>query len=212
MSRILVLLLLVSFAEMSLAQSYGTTLGIRLGNNANYRSLGLTMNQRIVKHVTLEGIVQSDFKYNTTGHLMIRRHQSLLSRRLNAYVGTGFSFGVEESEFKDDQNVLIRPVDNKTMGVDLVAGLEFTLLKATISLDYKPNINLVGREPWYAGQVGISARTVIISGAQQNKNRRKRLREKKRDDRQDERDEKDNPIFRDWFERTFQKDIDDDDY
>lgn len=203
--------LLVGIAWSAQAQSYGTTLGLRLGNSQNYRSVGLTLNQRIRKHVTLEGVIQSDFRYNTTGHFMIRRHQSLVSKRLNAYVGTGLSFGIEESEFKNDQNMLIPTVNNHTAGVDLVAGLEFTLLKASISLDYKPNINLVGRKPWYAGQVGISARTVLVSGAKLNKNRRKRQREQRRKERQESRDD-DSPLFKDWFERTFKKDDSDSDY
>lgn len=212
MFRFILFILLVIAGSGAQAQSYGTTLGVRLGNSQNYRSVGLTINQRIVKHVTLEGIIQSDFRYNTTGHFMIRRHQSLLSKRLNAYVGTGLSLGIEESEYIDDMNRVIYTVDNRTVGVDLVAGLEFTLLKASISLDYKPNINLVGREPWYAGQVGISARTVLVSGAKQNKNRRKRQREQRREERQESREDDDSPLFKDWFERTFKKDDSDNDY
>lgn len=163
------------------AQSYGTSLGLRFGNQTDYRTIGLTAQQRIKKGWTIEGIVQSDFNNNTTIHALVERHRRLISKRFNYYYGTGLSAGTEESIIKNPiTKEIITTYGNATVGVDLIFGVEITLLKANISIDYKPNINLMGRNPWYSGQVGISARSVLIKGSTQNKNRRQKIRAKRK--------------------------------
>ena len=163
------------------SQSYGTSLGLRFGNQSDYRTIGLTAQQRIKKGWTIEGIVQSDFNNNTTFHALIEKHQRLISKRFNYYYGAGLSAGTEESILK---NPLTREITttygNATVGVDLILGVEITLLKANISIDYKPNINIIGRNPWYSGQVGISARSVLVKGSTQNKNKRQKNRAKRK--------------------------------
>lgn len=169
------------FSHAAHAQSYGTSLGLRFGSQQDYRTIGLTGKHRIQKGWTVEGIVQSDFNYNTTFHALIERHERLISKRFNYYYGTGISLGQEASTLKDPATKeIISTYGNRTLGVDLIFGIELTLLKANISIDYKPNINLIGRNPWYAGQVGISARSVLVKGSTQNKNRRQKNRQKKR--------------------------------
>lgn len=176
----MVLVVIVIFSGTLRAQKYGTTLGVRLGND-RYRTLGLTMEQRLLKKVTFEGILQSDFNSNTTAHALIKRHHSLLTKRLNLFGGVGFSMGSEESIRKDpDTREIITTYGNATMGADLIVGAELTLLGYNVSLDYKPNFNLTGRDNWYQSQVGISVRTVLIKDKERKKNKRKREREKKK--------------------------------
>ncbi len=178
-----ILLCLIIGINSTSAQSYGAALGLRLGDNNFSRTVGLTGKYRILKHVTLEGIAQTDFSRNTTFHFLIEQHQSILSKRLNFYIGTGVGFGEEESEIKDPQTKqIIYTYGNPTFGIDLIAGIEFTLLRYSLSLDYKPNFNLWGREQWVRGQIGLSLRYVMITGAAQNKNRRKRAREKRKEE------------------------------
>ncbi len=163
------------------AQSYGTAMGLRFSNNNQYRMVGLTAQQRIMKGLTVEGILQSDFNANTTIHAILERHRRLVTKRFNYYYGAGLSLGIEESREKVPESMqIIHTYGNSTMGVDLIAGVEFTLLRINLSIDYKPNINIVGREPWYSGQVGISARSVLVKGSKQNKNKRKKARIKRR--------------------------------
>src|SRR5690554_3391706 len=177
----LIAVCLLALVPQARAQSYGTALGLRFGNQSEYRSLGLTVQQRVKKGLTLEGIVQSDFNNNTTVHGLIKKHDRLISKRFNYYYGTGLSAGTEVSIIKDPASREITSTyGNATVGVDLIAGVEITLLKVNISLDYKPNINLVGRNPWYTGQVGISVRSVIVKGSTQNKKKRQKNRAKKR--------------------------------
>jgi len=172
------------FIHNGFAQRYGTALGLRMGNNQNSRTIGLSAQQRVFKKVTLEGIIQSDFDRNTTFHFLVERHNPIISKRFNYYLGAGVSSGWEESFVKvPDVNQIIHTYGNPTTGVDLIAGIEMTLAKMVISLDYKPNFNLSGREEFYRSQVGISARMVLVKSKEQDKKKRKRQREKRKSKR-----------------------------
>ncbi|MCH7412155.1 hypothetical protein MM213_01570 [Belliella sp. R4-6] len=180
--------LLLSFflfcSNGSFAQRYGTAAGLRLGSNDFSRTVGITAQQRILKHVTLEGIIQSDFSRNTTMHLLIEKHKPIISKRFNYYYGLGYSLGWEESNVKNPATMeIVTTYGNNTNGIDLIAGIEMTVLNTTISLDYKPNFNMSGREEFYRGQVGISARTVIVKSKVQDKKRRKKARAKRKKNR-----------------------------
>ncbi len=183
------------------AQSYGATFGLRLGNDPDSRSIGLSAQYRLAKTVTVEGILQSNFQHeNFMAHLIIERHKRIISRRINFYVGGGFSIGNETSISVDPETRQeIRTHGNPTLGTDLILGAETTMLGYNFSLDYKPNINFTGREQWYVSQVGISARQVVIKSNAQKKHKRKRARAKKR--KQRERD--DEPWLREWYDKTF---------
>jgi hypothetical protein len=157
------------------AQHYGTAFGVRLANSDIKRTVGLSLQQRVMEKVTLEGILQTDFSRNTTLSVLAEKHQSIISKRFNYYYGGGLSFGKEESFVKNPSTKeIIHTYGNTTAGVDFIAGIEMTLANAVISLDYKPNINLTGREEFYRGQVGISARTVLVKSKEQKKKQRQR--------------------------------------
>lgn len=165
-----------------LAQSYGTSAGLRMGSNKNHRTVGLTLQQRVLKDITLEGIVQSDFNNNVTAHLLVEKHSRIISKRFNYYYGAGLSLGSEESIVKNPETrEITHTYGNGTVNADLILGIEMTMLGANFSLDYKPNVNIVGnRGPWYAGQVGISARHVIVKSSVQKRNQRKKKRNKRK--------------------------------
>jgi hypothetical protein len=157
------------------AQHYGTATGVRLANSDLSRTVGLTLQQRVANKLTVEGILQSDFNLNTTLSVLVQQHRSLLSQRFNYYSGAGLAFGKEESLVKNTATKeIIHTYGNATTGIDLIAGIEMKLANAVISLDYKPNINLSGREEFFRGQVGISARTVLVKSSEQKRNQRQR--------------------------------------
>lgn len=176
------IVIFLSSSYTVMAQSYGTSGGIRLGSNKNHRTVGLSLQQRVLKDITLEGIVQSDFNNNFTAHLLAEKHSRIISKRFNYYYGAGLSLGSEESIIKNPETrEITRTYGNGTVNVDLIVGIEMTMLGANFSLDYKPNVNLVGnRGPWYAGQVGISARHVIVKSSVQKRNQRKKKRNKRK--------------------------------
>mgnify|MGYP006267531287 CR=1 FL=1 len=185
----LFLFVLTLFIQPILSQKYGTTLGLRFANGQQ-RMVGLSAQQRLLKHVTFEGILQTDFQRNTTAHGLLIRHYPVLGKRVNFYGGAGVSVGNEESIVEEaDSRTVITTYGNKTMGADLIIGAELTLLGLNVSLDYKPNFNIAGKENWYEGQVGISVRTVLIKDKQFRKNKRKRERLKRRQERREGRNE-----------------------
>jgi hypothetical protein len=180
----LLLFLLISTSTL-MAQRYGTAAGVRFGNSNLSRTFGLSIQQRIVDRVTLEAILQSDFSRNTNFSLLVERHRPIISKRFNYYYGGGIAFGKEESFVKNEETMQIdHTYGNSTVGVDLIAGIEFTVANTVLSLDYKPNINLAGRSEFYRGQVGISARTVLVKSKEQKKKQRQRQRAKKSSQKQ----------------------------
>ncbi len=197
------LLILLSLPLMLSAQSYILSGGLRLGNGSTGRMVGLTAQQRFAKHYTLEEIIQTDFTRNTTVHVLGKKHIPIVTRRLNVYGGAGLSFGSEESR-QTIGTETITTKGNGTMGVDLIAGAEFTLAKVNVSVDYKPNFNLAGdRNPWATGQIALSARTVLVKGNFFKKLKRKHKRKKRQRQRQRQRekarDNKDAPERPNWW-------------
>jgi hypothetical protein len=194
---------------MALSQSYGTSVGLRLSNGDDFRMGGITMQQRIFNKVTLEGIAQTDFRHNHTAHILAERHKNIITKRLNFYVGAGLSGGLEENSLtlrNPDETITITSYNNATMGIDLIAGLEFTLLSYTVSLDYKPNFNLKGRDLWYQGQVGISVRGVLVKGSTWNKHKQARQKEKNKKERGRQANSgKEYPSIGEFFNSKFQK-------
>ena len=172
-----------SFLEAK-AQRYGTALGIRMGNSEVSRTFGITAQQRIADHASLEAILQSDFNLNSTFSILAKKHHPIISKRFNYYYGAGFSLGKEESFLKNESDRTIsRTYGNTTTGVDLIGGIEMTLLNSVISLDYKPTINLSGRSEFYRGQIGISARMVVVKSKEQKKKQRLRQRARNKQNR-----------------------------
>ncbi|WP_035074649.1 hypothetical protein [Anditalea andensis] len=174
--------IMIIFSGPVLAQSYGTSGGLRLGSNKHYRTLGVSVQQRVLKDITLEGIIQSDFSNNHTAHLLVEKHSRIISKRFNYYYGAGMSIGSEESLVKNHETrEITRTYGNGTLNADLIIGIEMTMLSTNFSLDYKPSVNIIGnRRPWYAGQIGISARHVFVKSAVQKRNQRKKKRNKRR--------------------------------
>lgn len=181
-SYTLISLLILVFLSLEVeAQRYGSAVGIRMGSNDFSRTFGLSAQQRVFKHITLEGILQSDFRNNSTAHLLVEVHRPIISKRFNYYYGAGISGGWEESFVKDTESKqILHTYGNATSGVDIIAGVELTIANTVISLDYKPNFNLSGREEFIRGQVGITARMVLVKSKEQDRKRRKKARSKRR--------------------------------
>lgn len=162
------------------AQRYGNAVGIRLGNNQISRQLGITFQQRVMDRTSLEAILQTDFARNSSLSLLLEKHRPIISKRFNYYLGAGVSFGNEESFKKNEiEKEIVQTYGNKTMGIEGIGGIEFTIAKTVLSIDYKPNFNLTGREEFYRGQVGFSARTVLTKSKEQKRKQRRRKKAKK---------------------------------
>lgn len=175
--KAILLFFFIIASNVSFSQRYGTAFGLRLGNSDLNRTIGISLQQRIQDRFTVEGILQTDFSRNTTISILAENHHPIISKRFNYYLGAGIAVGNEESFVKNGASKeIIHTYGNQTFGLDLIGGLEMTMANAVISLDYKPNFNIAGREEFFRGQVGISARTVLVKSKEQK--RKQRLRQK----------------------------------
>lgn len=139
---------IISYGGIS-GQGYNTALGVRLGQD-----MGFTIQQRIAKKMTVEGIAQYNRRYEeSTMTLMIESHMPILFRRINIYTGIGPHY-----MWSQNRETTIDP----STGVTLVAGFEIAIGRMNLSWDYKPMINVSGSQPGFRGQSAISARYVIF--------------------------------------------------
>jgi len=183
-SFILLIVSISFFATFSFAQGYITTAGVRLGNNDNIRTAGITLQQRFLKKGTLEAIAQTNFKDNTTIHLLGEYHQNIISRKFNFYMGAGLSGGWEKYSLKGNTEPTTGKTQVKTLDADLIAGVELTMLRWNVSFDYKPNFNIFGRESWYQSQVGVSVRAVLWNESDLKKRQKEKARAKKKKEKE----------------------------
>lgn len=170
-NSILAVLLIVCAAKIATAQSYVTAGGMRLGTD-----WGLTLQQRIAEHTTIEGILQKSFQRDevmVTG--LVERHYKLLFNGLNLYMGAGLHKG-----WNNQPSTMENPEGFKNpFGITGIGGLELSIARLNLSYDFKPAINLVGGEQTVYVQTGLSLRYIFYS----NRDLRKKEREQKREER-----------------------------
>ena len=153
------------------AQSYNTTLGLRMGTD-----WGLTVQQRILKRITIEGIIQSSARRDEAViSLLLEKHMPVLTRRFNIYYGAGLHKGWIEQPLRAEDAI------PNPFGLSLIAGGEMTLLRLNLSYDIKPVINFTGGTSSMYFQSGISIRYVLNKKKKQawEKNKRRRKNGKK---------------------------------
>lgn len=161
-------LFILMTATACLGQSYGTAAGLRLG-----KYIGLTVNQRVLPRLSVEGMYQTtldgDQQYFTG---LVKRHHGIISRRLNVYYGGGAHIGRVSTTFDDTR------LTNTFTGVDAVLGVELTLFRFNVSVDYKPAIN-VGQDNWFENQGAVSVRYVLFETDRKKMRQREQARKKK---------------------------------
>jgi hypothetical protein len=170
----LILHALISLAPVSLfSQAYMTAGGLRLGTD-----WGLTVQQRLAKSVTFEGIVQSSLQREEvmlTG--LVEKHYPLVFRGLNLYAGAGLHKG-----WLSTASPVEPPVRTfgDPFGLTLIGGAELTLGRLNFSYDFKPAINLSGGEKNFYTQTGISVRYVFLNNKVYKKHLKKRKKAKRK--------------------------------
>ena len=145
------------------AQAYGTAAGARVGDG-----WGLTLQQQVAVHTTIEGILQRDFKTkDVTLCVLAEQHKNLLSRGFNLYFGAG----LYKTWLEPNANLIVQPSD--PWGICPIGGLEITLGKFNIAGDFKPNLRIGGGDSSNKGfswHSGISIRYVFAGRYFKNDN------------------------------------------
>ncbi|HFA49389.1 MAG TPA: hypothetical protein ENJ95_10270 [Bacteroidetes bacterium] len=160
------------------SQSYMTAGGLRAGTD-----WGLTVQQRLTKNTTFEGIVQSSLQRE---ELMLtalaERHYALVFRGLNIYMGAGLHKGwlanVQSSE--------LVPLERKDpFGLTFIGGAEMKLGRFNISYDFKPAINIFGGEKKFYTQTGASVRYIFLNNKVWKKKQKAKRKKKRKENPKD---------------------------
>jgi hypothetical protein len=132
-------------AASASAQKYGTAGGVRIEPDR----LGFTVQQRVLKNTTGEGIAMGNAR-EVSGHLLAQQHFPLLGQRLNVYFGAGVHYGNHK-----ERGVYLGP--------DLITGIEYKVnaMPLLLSFDFKPAIHLAYAD-WLTPSTGFSLRYVFI--------------------------------------------------
>ena len=129
------------------AQKYRTAAGFRLGKGTT----GLTIQQKIFDHVTLEGLGTASAR-EFSGTLLVERHFGILGPSLNYYLGAGGHVGKNQ--------------DTGTFGgLDGVIGAEYkiALTHFVLSFDLKPTVEFnSGDGDWSRFPTAFSVRYIIL--------------------------------------------------
>ena len=147
MKRTFLIGIIIIITNQLPAQKYITAAGVRFSNEG----FGLSLQQRIFEHTTIEAIGQINFK-EVSATAMIEHHNNLLfTKSLNMYGGIGPSVG----------KYLLS--DSSYVGCNLVFGVEYKvlLLPLVISADLKPAFKLQ-EDDWFHLRIGFSFRYVLL--------------------------------------------------
>lgn len=165
------------FISFTAAQSYTTAAGIRLGTD-----LGITVQQRVAKRVTVEGILQSSLRRDEMLlTALLEKHNPVLTKRFNIYTGGGLHTGWKTNNNEDFKN---------PFGVTGVIGAEFSIGRVNLSYDFKPAFNITGGDKRFYGQTAVSARYIFVKQKVFNdilKKRKKKQKAKRKAQRKKDR-------------------------
>ncbi len=133
---------------------YNTVAGIRIGDD-----FGISAAQRIADKTTIDLTVQpGTFAGRQLAMLMVKQHSSLLTKRLNFFLGGGLYARNIETIVNDAS------VFNKTAGVGFTLGGELTLGNLSIAADYVPLVYFGGNDSHrrFTTTSGLSLRYVFV--------------------------------------------------
>lgn len=137
------------------AQSYGNAIGLRLGS-----SNGISFKHFVSQSDAIEIIVGSRWRgFQLTG--LYERNQAINDiQQFKFYYGAGAHIGVWDNYknhpwFDNDYHG-----DEVVIGIDGILGLEYAFdeFPISLSLDWKPEFNIIGYNGLWIGDAGLSVR------------------------------------------------------
>ena len=141
-------LLLLAAAGPARAQKYRTAAGARLGKN----NTGLSVQQKILENVTLEGLALAGPR-EFSGTVLLERHFGILGPSLNYYLGAGAHLGRQQDT-------------GPFGGLDFIIGAEYKLpiSRFVLSLDLKPTVEFGRGEQadWSRFPTAFSVRYILV--------------------------------------------------
>lgn len=166
----ILLCLLLCWPLMSQAQ-YITAGGVCIGNN-----MGLTLQQRVWKKVTVESVFETNLRGDSRFSATLQRHYNIIFKGFNYYFGAGIHRGWEQVAYLNDD------IDH-AWGASGIVGMELMLGRSLLfSFHYRPGINITGGQQISYHQSGLSIRQVFVKdkrnklfgGKKKRRNKRKK--------------------------------------
>ena len=152
---IVILTCLVVFTLATAAQEYKTGFGFRGG-----LSNGLTIKHFIGSDIAVEGLMTARYKgWNITGLYEIHTEPFNVNN-LYFYYGLGGHIGswqtMKGKPWWDDTEM------HSVIGIDGIIGLEYNFLNVpfSVSLDWKPGLNIIGYPKFWGDELSLSVRYV----------------------------------------------------
>jgi hypothetical protein len=163
--------------QSNFAQSYDLAAGVRLG-----KDLGVSIKMRVPpvdKNFTAEFLAQSSFDGKESRlTLMGEQHIPIITRRINLYIGMGLHAGWIEQDI-DQEADFASPA-----GVSFIGGVEINFKRLSISIDYKPAVNIKGGERTFESDSALTLRYIPfkrndIFTSPRKKRKRQRLKKRR---------------------------------
>jgi hypothetical protein len=150
---LLLAIAIVSFSDLS-AQDYKTALGVRLSSANAMQNNSISIKQFISERVAIEGLFT--FGDPLALGVLVEKHNPLTPAGLTYFYGAGGYIGFVK---KVNTNTLKTTTD-PNFGAQGVIGLDykFNNVPLNISLDWKPELNIVSDINFEPAAIGFSAR------------------------------------------------------
>lgn len=172
MKKLFLILNLVLYFSFLNAQSYDFAGGIRFGTG-----IGFSFKYQPIKKMTIEAIVASSLqKEEVQITALFARHNSLITKGFNFYVGAGAQKGFTTNE---------NPTYEDPSAAVVIVGAEFSISRLNISYDILPAYNIVGGDQSVTFETGVSLRYIfdkkkLFEDREKNQEKRKKDKAKKK--------------------------------
>lgn len=139
-------LFLLAATELS-AQNYNWAIGVRGGVTAT----GISVRHNFDPANSIEGIL--DFMQGFNVYALYERNIPVIQQGFSFYYGAGVNLGSWDHRH-----------ENKfTFGINGIVGLEYKIesVPLAFSLDYKPNLNVIGKTGFHAADFGLGIKVAF---------------------------------------------------
>lgn len=134
---------IMGFSQRVSAQDYKTALGIRLSNDAAVVNNAVTFKYFMNEKMALEGLLS--FSDPVALGVLLEKHETLNTPGLKWFYGAGGYFGFGSKTSFGAQGVI---------GLDY----KFNAVPLNLSLDWKPELNIISDINFEPAAIGFSAR------------------------------------------------------
>lgn len=148
-------LMMLCFVAPVFGQRYKSAAGVRFDNGLN-----LTAQQYITNGWTVEGILHTPLisSKDLGVTLLGEKHHKILFKGTNFYTGAGVHYYWQQNSVQETATI-----HNNVVGLSGIAGMEVSLGRINVAVDWKPELHLSGDQarPFEWNGASVSLRYII---------------------------------------------------